>query len=291
MKIALLADIHGNLRAFQAVVEHVERWKPDQVVVIGDTINRGPLSLECWRALDKIRKESEKQTWQLVRGNHEDYVLASHEPDYEIDSPEYEVFQGAHWVYGQLRPDEREAVAELPLTVEIAGPQKTRIVATHGSLLGNNDGIFPWIRGRELRTKVDANATVFAVAHTHFPLFRRVDETLVVNVGAVGLPFDGDPRACYVQLEWLSGEWKPRLVRLHYDRERARSDFESSGYLDAGGPLAQLVLDELDSAESRLFPWMEQYFERVVGGQLSVQEAVERFRAEHPRSGSSEARQ
>lgn len=42
MKIATLADIHGNYQALITVIDHVERWKPDLVFVLGDIINRGP---------------------------------------------------------------------------------------------------------------------------------------------------------------------------------------------------------------------------------------------------------
>ena len=47
MKIAALADIHGNYQALITVLEHVESWKPDLVIVLGDIINRGPRSRDC----------------------------------------------------------------------------------------------------------------------------------------------------------------------------------------------------------------------------------------------------
>ena len=47
MKIAVLADIHGNLPALEAVAAHVEAWQPDRVIVAGDLVNRGPRPLEC----------------------------------------------------------------------------------------------------------------------------------------------------------------------------------------------------------------------------------------------------
>ncbi|NTU66001.1 MAG: metallophosphoesterase, partial [Chloroflexi bacterium] len=72
MKLAVLADIHSNWRALQAVADHIEQWQPDRVVVAGDVINRGPRPVEC---ADFILARG----WAWVRGNHEEYVL-SHVP-------------------------------------------------------------------------------------------------------------------------------------------------------------------------------------------------------------------
>ncbi len=69
MKLAVLSDIHGNVPALQAVVEHVEAWGPDHVIVNGDIVNRGPYSLECLQA---VQEKQAVQGWQLLRGNHED---------------------------------------------------------------------------------------------------------------------------------------------------------------------------------------------------------------------------
>ena len=47
MKIAIIADPHANYFALQATIDHVESWKPDAVVVVGDLVNRGPRPSEC----------------------------------------------------------------------------------------------------------------------------------------------------------------------------------------------------------------------------------------------------
>ena len=42
MKLAVLADIHANLPALLAVLDSIDAWRPDAVVVAGDIVNRGP---------------------------------------------------------------------------------------------------------------------------------------------------------------------------------------------------------------------------------------------------------
>lgn len=46
-RVAILADIHGNLAALEAVQTDIARLAPDIVIVAGDVINRGPQSKEC----------------------------------------------------------------------------------------------------------------------------------------------------------------------------------------------------------------------------------------------------
>jgi hypothetical protein len=60
-------------------------------------------------------------------------------------------------------------------------------------MLGNRSGIYPVMSDDELREKIEPASSLFCVGHTHLPLIRRLDHTLVVNAGAVGLPFDGMP--------------------------------------------------------------------------------------------------
>ena len=47
MKLAVIADVHANWPALQAVAADIERWQADRVVVAGDVINRGPRPVEC----------------------------------------------------------------------------------------------------------------------------------------------------------------------------------------------------------------------------------------------------
>ena len=78
MKIAALADIHGNYQALITVLEHVERWDPDLVLVLGDTINRGSRSKDC---LNLIQQKQIEESWLVIKGNHEEYVLEFDDPD------------------------------------------------------------------------------------------------------------------------------------------------------------------------------------------------------------------
>jgi len=72
MKIAILSDVHGNLLALQAVKADIEGWRPDLVVVAGDVVNGGPNSKACTQI---VKRQQKSYNWQVLRGNHEDYVI------------------------------------------------------------------------------------------------------------------------------------------------------------------------------------------------------------------------
>ncbi|MCB0000669.1 MAG: metallophosphoesterase, partial [Anaerolineales bacterium] len=99
MKIAILSDIHGNLPALEAVADDIARWQPDQVIVNGDIVNRGPCSLDC---LTFAQARAHDSAWHLLRGNHEDFVLGCGAPDSPRSGPNYDIIQFAHWAYEQL---------------------------------------------------------------------------------------------------------------------------------------------------------------------------------------------
>ena len=272
MKLAVLADIHANFAALQTVAEHIEAWRPDLVIVAGDVVNRGPRPMECLRF---VQNKQQTQGWLTVRGNHEDYVIRYTQPD----SPtglKFEIYRNAYWTYQQLDGDV-SALETMPFQQSFCAPDGQEICVTHASIRGNRDGIYLETSDEELRQQIQPQARLFCVGHTHRPLVRRIDGTLVVNVGAAGLPFGGDNRACYGQMIWQQGQWQAEIVRLDYDRPQTERDFFDSGFMAEGGALAPLIMDEFHTAQSRLYQWTEKYQARVLGGEIMLEESVRGF--------------
>ncbi len=270
MKIAVLADIHANFPALQTVADHIKRWQPDHVIVAGDTVNRGPRSLDC---LKFVQEKQQTQGWQIVRGNHEDYVLAYDEVDAVTGSLEFEIFRCAYWSYQQIN-GHIAALKAMPFQASkfASNGEEARVV--HASMLGTRNGIFPKTPDEELRRKINPSPAVLVVGHTHIPLVRCIDETLVVNAGAVGLPFDGDTRASYAQISRQNERWSAKIIRLPYDRQQAEQDFYKTGFLHEGGPLARLILNELHTAHSRLHQWMVEYYQPTLAGKISLEDSA-----------------
>ncbi len=300
MKIAVLSDIHANYIALQAVYEHLQDWGPDRVIVAGDVVNRGPRPWEC---LQFVLEKQQTDGWVVLRGNHEDYVISQADPRAPTSGPAFEVHRPSYWTFARLGYDVTSLQA-MPYQISLPGPDGREVRFVHASMRGNRDGVYPETPDRELQGKITPSAAetrdyqtvagrcepetfaqpvafadpaVFAVGHTHRPLVRHLNGTLVVNAGSAGLPFDRDTRPSYAQLTWEDGRWEARIVRVEYDLRLAEEDFYRSGYVDEAGPLIQLVLIELRQARSQLFSWSALYQAQALAGQITMEESVRRF--------------
>ena len=201
MKIAVISDIHGNMPALETVTADIERWQPDQVIVNGDIVNRGPLSRE---SLEWVLARQASAGWQIVKGNHEDYVLECAASNGVKSGPDYEVRQFAHWAYEQVA-DYVPLIAQLPEQKSVFAPDGSELRVLHGSMRDNRDGVYPQTTDKELRVQIAPAPAIFVTGHTHRPLIRQIDETTVVNIGSVGAPFDGNRELSYGRFTWQAG--------------------------------------------------------------------------------------
>lgn len=276
MKIAVLADIHANYPALLAVAEEVQRWHPDEVFVAGDIINRGPSPLECWNF---VQQQETEQGWHLIRGNHEDYVCVHGQPDAPINGPLADLYQYSHWTYqnmGDLAV-RLEALPEKYSWYDPADPAAGEFRGVHASMRSNRHGIYPEMADKTLKKLITPPPAVLAVGHTHRPLIRQVEQTLIVNAGSVGLPFDGDPRANYGQVIWADGQWQAEIMCVPYDIDKTKRDFIETGFIEDAGPLAKLIRLELEHSLSQLYQWMSIYMDAVLKEEISVNQGVQEY--------------
>lgn len=224
IQIAVLADIHGNLPAFEAVQADIKRVAPDRVIVNGDIINRGPQSLECLRA---VRATG----WPVVYGNHEDYAVKRRAGTFppQWGAPFFDPFQHV----AEALTDEQDAyLRALPRQIVVNEPGYPAIHITHGSPRALNDGLGPWLSDAELRERLDMIAEPALLgAHTHRPFDRRLSDRRVLNCSAVGVPYNGDPCAQYLVLTGRDGAWQAEFRRVPYDRAKVYAAYEDDGAL------------------------------------------------------------
>ena len=70
MRIALVADIHSNIAALEAVMKDIKKHSPDRIISLGDQVNLGPCPRET---MDLLKAEGVT----CLHGNHERYILAA----------------------------------------------------------------------------------------------------------------------------------------------------------------------------------------------------------------------
>jgi putative phosphoesterase len=274
MKIAALGDIHGNYQALITVLDHIDRWHPDLVLVLGDIINRGPRSREC---LHLIQDRGKSPSWHIIKGNHEGYVLNMENPALPQSGMAFELRRVINFTYDSLSSQDIQTVKDMPVQICIETAEDQLIKASHASTAGDRIGIYPDTPESDLPGLIDKDANLFLVGHTHQPFIRKWEKTTVVNTGSVGLPFDGDIRASYAQLTYQNHTWQSEIVRVDYNHQAAEDDFYSSGFIPEGGALSNLVLAELQLGWPQLSKWFRRYETAVLAGEISPEKAVSEF--------------
>ena len=247
--IAVLADVHGNVPALEAVLDDIVAQRPDEVLVGGDLVGRGPCGKEVVRRLSEL-------DWRGVRGNHEDYLLAFRHrrvPDHWLTAPEW---TAARWMAAELDDVAARSIAELPLSLSSRLAPELRLV--HGTPASNSEGIGPWTSSEQVELHLAAvQEPILVCGHTHRPLECRFADGLVVNVGSVGLPFNRDRRAQYALFHIDLGVVRVEFRQVEYDLDLTLRDYETSGFLLHGGATARLLWLELKRAAPFLVPFIE----------------------------------
>jgi predicted phosphodiesterase len=265
-RLAVLADVHGNLPALEAVVADIRQQDaagpPCRIIAAGDYLTSGPYPAEVVRLLHELDA-------CMIRGNAEGYFL-----DYRAgDAPDawYTSYQWAamRWSYRQLEDETLDFIAGLPeqRVVALDGAAPIRVV--HGSPSSPSERLFPegdpmaleWFREADLlppdrdprrlkRVLEGIDEPLMVCAHTHIPWVQSHDHQVALNPGAVSLSFVGDARAHYALLTWEDGRWRVEHRAVPYDLDRLRSAFRSRGFLAAGGEFARAMLLTIESGQN-----------------------------------------
>ncbi len=226
-RYAIIADIHANLDAFQVVLEDIKQQKCTHVVCLGDVVGYGANPKEC---LDIVRG----MNIPVVKGNHDEYIGSDESPDGFNDA----AAEAVTWTRAQLTEDDRKWLRDL---------KYFRLVANFSIVHATLDAPQRWGYVFE---KLEAaasftyqNTQVCFFGHTHVPVafirdtgvrggtyskFRvEPGKKYFVNVGSVGQPRDGSPKAAYVIYDLPSQTIE--LRRLDYDIAAAQKKIMAAG--------------------------------------------------------------
>lgn len=215
MRTAILSDIHGNRRAFEAVLADLQTVAPDLILHGGDLAAGGAHPAEI---IDQLRALG----WPGVCGNVDEMLWA---PEtlvaYSAANPKIAPILAM--VQSTIAPtvaaigaDRLRWLAQLPCIH--SQPEFTLVHASPGDLWR---APMPNASDDELRTTYAVLRTPIAVyGHIHCPYIRRLDGMTVANTGSVGQPHDGDRRASYLVIE---GD-NLTIRRVEYDVESEAED-------------------------------------------------------------------
>jgi putative phosphoesterase len=239
MRILLLADIHANWPALQAIQEPY-----DVCLVLGDLVDYG---LEPAPCIDWVRQNASHS----IRGNHDHGVAQGVRINGKFG---FKYLTGVTRAVTQERigAQERRYLGSLPVTKWVT-LDNTKFLLVHAT---PNDPLDEYaIADADFwaRRLGHIDAQVVCVGHTHFPYVLEVGDKLVINPGSVGQPRDGDPRASYAIID----NQRVELKRIEYPVEdTVRTILESNLPEPAKALLAEVfrtgALAKPDSGRQRL---------------------------------------
>jgi len=233
VRYLVISDIHANLDALDAVLAHADR-KWDRVLVLGDLVGYGA---EPEAVVNRVRGLNPDA---VIRGNHDKAACGLD------DGSQFNTVAriAAMWTGEQLSPDSLAYLRELPM-----GPIEIDALTEicHGTPFDEDHYIFD---GNDAVMAFEAaDRPLCLYGHTHLPaIFRKIDDhyegappdpdrevvvplqrgaRYLVNVGSVGQPRDGDPRAGYGLLDADAREL--RLYRIPYAFEEAQRKIMAAG--------------------------------------------------------------
>ena len=249
MRLAFVADIHGNLPALEAVLADLQQQRPDAVYLVGDQVNRCPWNNEVIALVTDLG-------WPAVAGNHDLIIGMINTPQNRPPFTNRVRFPTLWWTQAQLTEAHLTTLRQWPeeLTVTFDGLPAIRVV--HGVPGNAYVGILPEDSDEKIRHFLTGMAEpILVCGHIHRPLERTVDQWQVFNGGSVGIPYNGDPRAQYLLLDAVGQQWVPTFRRLAYDHSPIPQAFITSGMQAAVGAMAELHLRTVMSGE----PWTSDF--------------------------------
>ena len=231
MRYLILSDLHANLHALDAVMTDATEVGYDAVLVLGDLVGYGadPAAV--------IERTFDLKPVALIRGNH-DKVCAGLEPATSFNDA---ARASVEWTASVLTPEHLERLRTLPMGPQLVTPD---IEICHGAPFDEDHYVFD---DRDASRAADAaSARICLFGHTHIPAVfataqdpvlasEAADDELrlpmsgpvLMNVGSVGQPRDGDPRAAYGLLDEAAGTI--RLRRVEYDVRGAQEAILKAG--------------------------------------------------------------
>src|SRR5690348_12799252 len=188
MRIALIADIHGNLVAFNTILDDVAREGVDRIVCLGDVAAFGPQPEEVVARLREL-------DCPVVMGDADTTLLTPEPPATD------ELFRNLQeidaWALARLSPVDCEDIAGVVPTVSIDLYGYETVLCYHGSPQSFKDPTRATTSDDDLaRHFASCDAHIYAGGHTHIQLLRRFGTSLVLNPGSVGLAYDRAPSPC-----------------------------------------------------------------------------------------------
>lgn len=253
MKIAVIADFHGNNHGLEAILEDIEKEGPDVTVCAGDLVCPYQDSVQTWQTIKELNIP-------LVRGNQEDYILEYHDPDSSTLVKSAVRLGPVRFAARLFTIEDIQHMAALPLTHQISGPDDKDVLVCHASPVDTRISFAEGIDEEMAQALTKVQADVIVAGHLHKPWSTLWEGKLLALVGSGGVPLNGNlGRVEYAVLEYRAKVWRVIHKSIPYDHEGAIQSVIESDFLAETGPVGWIMFDELVTQTSHLMPFLSEF--------------------------------
>jgi predicted phosphodiesterase len=227
-RVAVLSDIHGVMPALTAVLAEPDVAAADLIVLTGD-LAAGPQPVET---LDRLVALGDRAVW--IRGNADRELVESAHGE-RTDMPD----EVSAWAAGELRPDQVELLAGLPLSRTIPVTGLGEVLFCHATPRDDEEVVVAdsrLDRWQQVFASVPAEVNAVVCGHTHMPFIRLAQGRLVINPGSVGMPY-GQPGA-----HWALLGPGAELRRTAFDTDAASALIVAQSGFPGARPWADLYV-------------------------------------------------
>jgi putative phosphoesterase len=240
IKLAILADIHGNLPALKAALAEIEKKEVNKLLVAGDILG-GPYPVEVLEILHDLNA-------CMIRGNFDDYLLKIYSNPTHSYWYRSKQIASVYWIYKRLKEHWLSFIDSLPTQKVISFPGTDDILMVHSIYLPmlptDATGILITDKYNELVDSYTKSIkqSVLIFAHNHVPWNQKINGCLALNPGSTGCPLNGTIGSQYAIMEWENDHWEGTLHTVSYFIDEINQAYIKSGFLKEGGPLARSFL-------------------------------------------------
>jgi predicted phosphodiesterase len=236
MRIAAISDVHGNLRALEAVFADIDRQGEfDQIVCAGDHVFKGPFPRQTLELLcDRCDT--------LLEGNTDAYLSGSIDLSKRL-KPGHWKHELLAWTKAEIGEWGVARLKGLPFELDFSPKRGRRLQFVHANPVDLEESLHPEAPASAIEALCRGiTADILAFGHVHIPYVRKIGRLTLCDVASAGNPKDGDPRPAWTAFTFTTDRWTIEQRRVEYDLQAAARDHRESN-MPAGEKLAQRLIE------------------------------------------------
>ena len=217
IQIAIISDIHGNIRALEAVMNDIKERKIEQIFCLGDLVDFAPWGNEV---IDRLRNKG----IPCILGNHDERIAfdlpilpISHHSDTEKEARIIAINHSKR----TITEDNKQWLRNLPYNLELTykvEKRKVKILLVHANLRSNYEYLFIDDISEDMTEELKKRSIdILAMGHTHISYIKEMDFSTIINVGSVGRSREKDRKATYAIITIRNKNVENEIIKVDYN--------------------------------------------------------------------------